>query len=501
MVGINALLKAFAASTVASISVADAATAEQWRGRTIYQVLTDRFARPDNSTTATCNTSDREYCGGTWRGIINQLDYIKDMGFTAIWTSPITYNFPNRSEYGDPYHGYWQQDLYRLNPKFGTPDDLKALSQAVHDKDMYLMVDIAPNHFGWPGPSNSTDYSLFNPFNDAKYFHSYCPVDDYDNQTNVEECWLGDEKVELVDVNTEDPAVVEIYNTWIEDLISNYSIDGLRIDTAKHVSKSFWSTFQSSASVFCLAEVFNEDVSYACDYQNHLDGILDFPLYYWIIDFLGSTSGSTYSLVNNIGNLRSSCKDVSLMGTFVENHDLQRLAYKTNDMALAKNGLAFTILWDGIPVVYAGQEQHYAGGDDPANREATWLSGYSRESELYKLAAAVNQVRNYASYLDPAYLSYNASLIYTDDKTIAFRKGYDENQIVSVITNKGDATQDWTLSLENTGWGVGTAVIEILTCETTTIGDDGNLVVPMSSGLPRAYFEAGKASNGSICSG
>ena len=85
------------------------------------------------------------------------------------------------------------------------------------------MVDIAPNHFGWPGPSNSTDYSLFKPFNDARYFHSYCPIDDYNNQTTVEECWLGDDKVELVDVNTEDPAVVETYGRWIKDLISNYS--------------------------------------------------------------------------------------------------------------------------------------------------------------------------------------------------------------------------------------------------------------------------------------
>jgi hypothetical protein len=66
------------------LQTALAATAAQWRGRSIYEVVTDRFARTDGSTTATCNTADRVFCGGTWRGLINKLDYIQNMGFTAV---------------------------------------------------------------------------------------------------------------------------------------------------------------------------------------------------------------------------------------------------------------------------------------------------------------------------------------------------------------------------------------------------------------------------------
>lgn len=62
----------------------------QWRGQSVYQVLTDRFARTDGSTTATCNTGDQNYCGGTWQGIINHLDYIQGMGFTAV-ISPLNF--------------------------------------------------------------------------------------------------------------------------------------------------------------------------------------------------------------------------------------------------------------------------------------------------------------------------------------------------------------------------------------------------------------------------
>lgn len=61
-----------------------AATPAEWRSKSVYQVLTDRFARTDGSTTASCNTEDRKYCGGTYQGIINKLDYIQGMGFTAV---------------------------------------------------------------------------------------------------------------------------------------------------------------------------------------------------------------------------------------------------------------------------------------------------------------------------------------------------------------------------------------------------------------------------------
>ena len=75
-------------------------------------------------------------------------------------------------------------------------------------------------------------------------------------------------------------------------------------------------------------------------------------------------------------------------------------------MALAKNVAAFTIMADGIPIIYAGQEQHYKGGSDPYNREAVWLSGYNTDSELYKLIAKANAIRSHAIYHNDKYLSY-----------------------------------------------------------------------------------------------
>lgn len=102
-------------SAAASIVVALSPT--QWRAQSIYQIVTDRFARTDGSTTAECNLDEGVYCGGTWRGIINKLGYIQGVGFTAvstynspeselsadqvkIWISPIVHNLEGNSADG-----------------------------------------------------------------------------------------------------------------------------------------------------------------------------------------------------------------------------------------------------------------------------------------------------------------------------------------------------------------------------------------------------------------
>lgn len=84
------------------------------------------------------------------------------------------------------------------------------------------MIDVVANDNGWPGSSDTVDYSVFYPFNNQKYYHSYCTID-YSNQTSVEDCWLGDSSVELVDLKTEDSTVANMYYSWIAQLVSNYS--------------------------------------------------------------------------------------------------------------------------------------------------------------------------------------------------------------------------------------------------------------------------------------
>jgi alpha-amylase len=76
---------------------------------------------------------------------------------------------------------------------------------------------------GYDGAGNTVDYSVFDPFDSSSYFHSYCLISNYENQTNVEDCWLGDTTVSLPDLNTELTSVQTIWYDWVADLVANYS--------------------------------------------------------------------------------------------------------------------------------------------------------------------------------------------------------------------------------------------------------------------------------------
>ena len=96
----------------------EAKTAEEWKERIIYQLLTDRFAHSTRDPATSCSDL-RSWCGGTFKGIRRRLDYIWELGANAIWISPIVLN----TEGG--YHGYWAKDLYQIEDHFGTEQDLK----------------------------------------------------------------------------------------------------------------------------------------------------------------------------------------------------------------------------------------------------------------------------------------------------------------------------------------------------------------------------------------
>ncbi|CAK7236002.1 hypothetical protein SCUCBS95973_009458 [Sporothrix curviconia] len=491
-------------SVLASLSLfgqaAVSLSAAEWREQSIYFLLTDRFGRTDNSTTATCDTSQRLYCGGSWQGIINHLDYIQGMGFTAIWITPVTGQFYEDTGDGTSYHGYWQQDINVLNPNYGAEDDLLALSTALHARGMYLMVDVVANHMGYDGAGTAVDYSVFTPFDAASYFHAYCAITNYDNQTNVEDCWLGDSTVSLPDLDTTLASVQTLWYDWVAQLVETYSIDGLRIDTVKHVQASFWPGYNDAAGVYCVGEVLDGDPAYTCPYQDVLDGVLNYPLYYPLLAAFSSASasGGIGALYSMVGQIAAACADPTLLGNFVENHDNPRFASYTSDFALAKNALAFMFLADGIPIVYAGQEQHYSGGNDPANREATWLSGYATTSApLYAFIASTNAIRALLiTQSSGAWATTANAPFYQDSTTMAMNKG----GAVTVLSNLGASGSSYTLTLTlaGTGYAQGTALVELYTCTAVTAGSSG-VAVPMAGGLPRVLVPASWVTGSGLC--
>lgn len=303
--------------------------------------MTDRFARTDGSTTAPCDL--KMYCGGTWRGMINRLDYIQGMGFDSIMISPIVHNLEGTVDYNgteNAYHGYWIDDMNSLNEHFGTHQDLLDLSNALHSRGMFLMMDTVVNNMAYitdgRNPATSVDYSTLEPFNNADYYHPYCPIIDYSNYPLAQRCWTGDKIVPLPDLKTEDPTVQQMLTNWVQKTMATYSVDGLRVDATKHVTPEFLPILGNAANAFMTGEVFEVNPVIICNYtNNYITSVPNYPI--WNATNEAFTTGNPKALADQIQIMKSLCRDPTVLATFAENHDVKRFATLTPDMAVSSS--------------------------------------------------------------------------------------------------------------------------------------------------------------------
>jgi alpha-amylase len=437
---------------------------EEWRKRSVYQLLTDRFGTSDGSE-PWCDVSQNRYCGGTYQGIINHLDYIKGMGFDAIWISPHVDNWPNS------YHGYHFRDWYKTNDNFGSKEDLHRLIKEAHAKGIWVMADIIANHVA---PVNS-DFSQINPFNKAEHYHDYCVITDYNNQEMVENCrFVGD----IPDLKQENDWVTNELIKWIQWTVKEFDFDGLRIDTVKHVPKWFWKKFVSATyPMFQIGEVFDGRIEYTADYQRYMDSVFNYPLYYAAKD--GFCSKNFQSMKSWFYESRKKFPDPGLLGTIVENHDNARMLsgdYCNNRVTREnlKSALIFTILFEGIPFIYYGGEQYFSGGNDPYDREPMW-GHYNTQSDSYIAIAKANEIRR-------KYELWSKDCVerYISEQFLAFTRG---NDVLVCISNS-----PVTITLYPKIWNDGTKVCDALNpsdCQTVT---GGTITVNMN-GHPKVYVK------------
>ena len=380
------------------------ADSDEWKKKAIYQLMTDRFATTDNPPKK-CNVTLMNYCGGNHQGLINKLDYIEDMGFDAIWISPIVKNAEGS------YHGYHTIDFYDLNEHFGAKSDMLKLVKECHDKNIKVMLDVVANHVGLVG----NDFRNINPFNSPEHYHDPCTITDWTNYEMVEYCRLAD----LPDLNHENDYVADELLRWIKYMVTTYDIDGIRVDTVPEVPKWFWKKFNEASGVFQIGEVFNGNVDYVASYQGPLTATFNYPLYYSIND---AFKGNMSKLNEYYTEKRKKYVDPTVLGVFIGNHDNPRFLYPPDGRTKKQldNASVFSVFWEGIPVLYYGDEQYFEGGGDPGCREALWESNYNKTTALYKYYKQSLNIRKKKQI-------WNKDLeqIYFDEDFYSFRRGDD----------------------------------------------------------------------------
>lgn len=463
----------------------------------LYLIMPDRFANgdPTNDEPAEfpgshARAKPRAWHGGDLRGVQDHLTYLKDLGVTTVWLTPIVTNGATQD-----YHGYGAVDLYAVDPHLGTLQDYQDLVAAAHKLHMKILFDVVPNHVGplhpWVANPPTPDWfhgtandhlSTFSPWKPDFYGQSdkrdvtndlFEALEDPHTppqmRANLTTGWFFGL---LPDLNTENSLVVEYLTQnsiwWAE----SSGLDGFRIDTFPYVPRKFWAEWHSVLRKYyprlsTIGEVFHPDptvTSFFVGGRKGWDGIdtqlttvFDFPTFFTLRDVL--LKQAPVGKIANILRQDSLYPHPDFLISFFANHDVPRFASMPG-ASIAKVKLAFglTLTLRGIPELYYGDEIAMPGGNDPDNRrdfpggwqgdEKNAFTAEGRTPEQQEVFAYVQkllQLRREHAALRSGQLWHLSS----DDTSYVFLRETEEEKLV-IAFHHGTQPRELNISLGDT---------------------------------------------------
>ncbi|TAA41816.1 alpha-amylase family glycosyl hydrolase [Corallincola spongiicola] len=459
-----------------SYTIGDNGNDGDFRSENVYFIMTDRFADGDTSNnniwgdeylpngaadkykiSDTSKTGPLSYYhGGDFKGIMDNLDYIQGMGFTAIWITPVVKQPEGRRFNADgqyeasAFHGYWGADFDQIDPHLHSSgkdndgwSDFDALVEALHARGMKLMLDIVVNH-GQPGDSVvgskskwadkaleiKMDGQIWKFGDQDPYYEGTTSSNGFFSYSNG--TWLLD----LLDFNEngEDGKnakahLINVYKRFID-----HGVDAFRIDTVSYMSADFWEEFtlamdeharsKGNDNFYMCGEAWTGDRTAAVDLIYNGEGkkfhmldlhgsSMDFPG--WMGKaFKGETGfddGNGYARIAGADGDASGIYDPTYLATFVDNHDVTR-ANGILSQTQYMNNLNFVYLFRGLPVVFYGTEvlysswPHYITTTEKDDVVARWMLGsegisYAKNNRpaLYKHLQMLNSLRSSSTAL------------------------------------------------------------------------------------------------------
>lgn len=393
----------------------------------IYSIMVDRFNNGDiNNDKEDNNPYDpKAYNGGDFKGITEKLDYLKGMGFTTIWLTPIFENMENG------YHGYWIKDFYKTNEHFGTIEEFKTLVKEAHRRDIKVILDFVVNHVG-PGHVWLQDSSK------EEWFHEKKPITNWNDQEEVEKGWLYD----LPDLNQDNPETRKYLLDAAKWWIIETDIDGYRLDTVKHVSKDFWTDFSVAVksakdSFYLIGEVWHDNPNVVTGYQDTgIDGFMDFSQNNSLRTGFMKTDKSLGWLFTNAVRNEKLFDHPELLGQFLDNHDMPRFTSlainsKQDPVNRWKQALSYLYTAPGIPIVYYGPEIAMDGADDTDNRR---FMDFNTDKELIKYITKLGAIRQQHHSLTRG----DMELLYEEEGMAVFKRTYQNETVIVAINNKSE---------------------------------------------------------------
>ena len=435
---------------------------QDFKKQVIYQIVTDRFYDADKANDNPAespglfdatHTDWQAYWGGDLAGIEHQLSYIKGMGATAIWISPVANNENlacNLPGVRAPYHSYWNRDFMQIEEHFGDNANSFAafdrLVSALHSGGMKIIVDQANNHSnpddcGENGALYDHGTLMASAAADPKgYFHHNPGISDYNDRYQIQYNNLAD----LTDLNQENPDI-DAYLKSAATLLQSHHVDAFRLDAVKHVTWGWEYSFANAVYNTAPSFLFGEWMSGAPGDPLYPDALkfanrsgislLDFGLNNALRDvFAGNQSFSELDSI--IGRENADFTYPNDLVTFFDSHDESRLLTLNNNHDRLHEATAFLLTGRGIPIILYGDEQYLFNntnnGNDPYNR--VWMSSFNTATKAYKLIGKLAALRQANDAI--AYGTWKQRWI-NDDVYIYERQFFDD--VVLVAINKSDS--------------------------------------------------------------
>jgi len=415
----------------------------------LYLIVTDRFADGDPANNADVDRSslDRRH-GGDLLGIIQRMPYLKQLGVTALWITPVYLNPP------EAYHGYHPLDFEQVDPHLCSPslgptgsrEVVRRFVEIAHEHGLKVVLDVIVNHTAPNHPWLRERPDWFNP-----------------SAPSVEKWWVWG----LPDLNHNNIEVNMYFTRNVIDWITLTGVDAIRIDAARHVETEFWDKFKLFAkglhpTVTLIGEVWDANVAQVAPFQAYhgFDSMFDFPLYHAILDVFAHDQGfgriARPELSENeplgILNQDKAYRNAYQLVTFLDNHDTPRFFHLAGGQAQQKEAvvrtrLALTFLFTtrGIPQLYYGDELGMDGGPHPDNRRDMPWSLVDGPDTASPQAAVAHEMRGFTQRLirlrrSSMALRYGLlTTLYLTPTVYAFARTFPDDVRIVVLNNGRDA--------------------------------------------------------------
>ena len=433
----------------------------EFRKETIYFIVIDRFFNGNKANDGISKqglhdpslTQWGHYWGGDLEGIIEKADYLKQLGITAVWLSPLFEQVDDIENGHGPMHGYWTKDFKRVNPHFvreGESTSLQAcvtlrrMIEALHERGIKIVLDIVCNHsspqlHGSKGVVTDDGIPLADFHHDSNnFYHHYPEISDWNDEFQL----LHHEMLGLATFNEQNIN----FRRYIKNAIKAWldlGFDALRIDTLKHMPVWFWQEFvadiqASKPDTFLFGEYgFGSpwDRRYL-HYANDTGvSVLDFAFAGAIRSAFSGHEPGGFHLIERVLAMDPVYRRSTTLVTFIENHDMPRflsICSSHTDLELAT---VLLLTLRGIPCLFYGTEQYLVndtdGGNDPYNRPMmeSWQTG-SKLSEIIRRLALLRKTNRALAY-------GRHGQKYISETIYAYTRHYRDNRVF-VAVNKGD---------------------------------------------------------------